>query len=116
MKKILILALVMVSSINFAQSIEPQLEILGNLVKATYFYENGTIQQVGYFKDGKLDGKWTSYDNNGFLKVSATYSEGNKVGTWIYYNNSLLAKQIDYSNNEIVAIRDSKLNDVVSKN
>jgi antitoxin component YwqK of YwqJK toxin-antitoxin module len=116
MKKILILALVIVSSINFAQTIEPQLEISDNLVKATYFYENGTIQQVGFFKDGKLDGKWTSYDNNGFLKVSATYSEGNKVGTWIYYNDSLLTKQIDYSNNVIVAVRDSNRNDVVSKN
>jgi antitoxin component YwqK of YwqJK toxin-antitoxin module len=116
MKKILLLAALFVSSIGFAQSLEPQLEVSGNLVKATYFHENGKVQQVGYFKDGKLEGKWNSYDVNGLLQVSATYSEGKKNGTWVYYNNTTLTKQIDYSNNLVVSVRDNDYNQIVSKN
>ena len=116
MKKILLIAALFVSSFGFTQSIEPQLEVSGNLVKATYFHENGKVQQVGYFKDGKLEGKWNSYDVNGLLTVSANYSAGQKNGTWVYYNNTSLTKQIDYSKNSVVAVRDNNYNQLVSKN
>ena len=64
MKNILLTALMMVSGIAFAQN-NPQLEAVDQKVEATYFYENGKVQQVGTFKDGKLDGKWISYSENG---------------------------------------------------
>ena len=58
MKKYMIIGTVLISSMIFAQAKQPKLEIVDNEVKATYFYENGQIQQQGYFKDGKLEGSW----------------------------------------------------------
>jgi antitoxin component YwqK of YwqJK toxin-antitoxin module len=64
MKKILILSALLISGLTFAQNKEPKLETVGNMVKATYYFENGQIQQEGFFKNGKLEGKWVSYDTN----------------------------------------------------
>jgi antitoxin component YwqK of YwqJK toxin-antitoxin module len=55
MKKLLFIAL-LVSSLTYAQNSAPELEINGNQVKATYYFENGAIQQVGHFLNGKLEG------------------------------------------------------------
>ncbi|WP_324326756.1 hypothetical protein [Flavobacterium sp.] len=50
---------------TFAQTAKPVLEKEGDVVKATYYYDNGQIQQQGHFKDVKLEGSWVSYDANG---------------------------------------------------
>ena len=52
----MIIGAVLISGMMFAQK-EPKLEVVGNLVKATYYHDNGQIQQEGFFKDGKLEGK-----------------------------------------------------------
>ena len=52
MKKLLFIAL-FVSTLTYAQNSTPELEINGNQVKATYYYENGSVQQVGHFLHGK---------------------------------------------------------------
>ena len=70
------------------------------MVKATYHYNNGTVQQVGYFKDGKLDGKWMAYDVTGALTSIAEYSNGVKSGKWIYYTNEVAVREINFSNNQ----------------
>ena len=99
MKKILYIVVFTFSTIGFAQnSIEPQIEAQGNLVKATYFHDNGKVQQEGTFKDGKLDGKWTSYNEDGSVKQVAYFKDGIKTGTWITYNNNIVAQKIAYSN------------------
>ena len=54
MKKIMILGALAIQALTFAQAKKPVLEQDGNLVKATYYYDNGQIQQQGHFKDGKL--------------------------------------------------------------
>lgn len=115
MKKILILATLFISSFSFSQSIEPQLEVSGNLVKATYFYENGSIQQVGYFKNGKLDGKWNLYNENGIILTIAEYSNGEKTGVWKYFNDSIAVKEVTYSKNSIISENDIKSNFVAGK-
>ncbi len=98
MKKITLIFFLLLSVLSFANTIEPKLEIVGNLVKATYFYENGAIQQEGFFKDGKLDGKWTSYEVNGIVKSVATYTEGVKSGKW-----NINHKEVVYNNNQMVS-------------
>jgi hypothetical protein len=35
---------------NFAQENNPKLEAVGQLVKTTYHFENGKVQQEGFFK------------------------------------------------------------------
>ena len=94
MKKSVILAAVLFSGILAAQEVKPELEAVGNKVKATYYYDNGKIQQEGFFKDGKLDGVWVSYDERGNKTVEGEYTDGLKTGKWMFYNEkSIIQKQ-----------------------
>ena len=115
MKKMILIALMMVSGVIFAQG-EPQLEAVVQLVKATYFYDNGNVQQVGYFKDGKLEGKWTSYSENGAIQTIAEYSNGEKTGKWQFFNNAVAVKEVDYSKNQIAVIKDLNTKPIAVKN
>ena len=56
MKKYIFIALVFIGTAAYAQtSIEPQFEVEANEISATYFHDNGAIQQQGTFdKKGKL--------------------------------------------------------------
>lgn len=114
MKKLLIIAFVLVTGVTFAQS-KPHLEQVGQLVKATYYFDNGKVQQVGFFKDGKLDGKWTSYNENGDIIALAEYKEGVKSGKWVITSDNVATKEIDYANNQVVAVRTIKGN-AIAKN
>ncbi|WP_395044504.1 toxin-antitoxin system YwqK family antitoxin [Flavobacterium sp.] len=114
MKKIFLIALMIVSGAIFAQ-VEPQLEAIGQLVKATYYYDNGNIQQVGFFKDGKLEGKWTSYNEKGNIQTIAEYSNGIKSGVWKYFDNSIATKEVSYSDNSIVSVVVLKPNFIAKK-
>ncbi len=114
MKKLILIAVLMIFGLGFSQSNNPVIEVEGQLVKATYFHENGKVQQVGYFKDGKLDGKWTSYDVDGSVKTIAEYKEGQKVGKWLYFSDSVCTSEVDFSNNQILAVRN--INAIAGKN
>ena len=115
MKKMLLIALVMISGVVFAQG-EPQLEVVGQLVKATYYYDNGTIQQEGFFRDGKLNGKWTSYNENGNVATIAEYTNGEKSGKWQFFENAVAVKEVSYSENKIASINVVKENNIADKN
>ena len=114
MKKIVIIALVLITGVAFAQN-TPQLEQVGQLVKATYYFDNGKVQQVGFFKEGKLDGKWTSYNENGNVVAIAEYNEGVKSGKWIIASATIASKEVVYSDNKIVSVRNIESN-AIAKN
>ena len=116
MKKYLLIVVMMVSGITFAQNNQPVLEEEGQLVKATYYHDNGTVQQAGYFKDGKLDGKWTSYDVNGNVKAIAEYTNGVKSGNWTYFSNNVTSTEVAFADNQIVEVKNFSQNAVVVKN
>ena len=99
------------SGIAFSQSNSPVLEDEGQSVKATYYYDNGKVQQVGYFKDGKLNGKWTAYNENGTIKSIAEYTNGVKSGKWTYFstNVNVTTTEVAFSDNQITAVN-SKVN------
>ncbi len=103
MKKYMIIAAVLISSTLFAQNQSPKLEVVNNMVKATYYHENGKVQQEGFFKDGKLDGKWIAYDTQGNKLSVGEYSNGQKVGKWFFWNDAKLS-QVDYSNNQVAYV------------
>lgn len=105
MKKFLLVVALMMSVMMFSQSNTPVLEAEGQLVKATYYYDNGKVQQVGYFKDGKLDGKWTSYDESGNVKAVAEYTNGAKTGKWMYYSNTVCVSEVNFSDNRIIGVK-----------
>ncbi len=104
MKKYVIIAVLLVSGLTFAQNKAPKLENVNGLVKATYYYENGQVEQEGFFKDGKLDGTWTSYNENGSKKAVAEYTNGEKTGKWFFYNQNSIA-EVNYSNGAIAAVK-----------
>ncbi len=104
MKNIAIIALLLVSTLTFAQEKSPKLEEVNGLVKATYYFDNGQIQQEGFFKEGKLEGKWISYDVNGNKKAIAEYTNGQKTGKWFFWNEQSLS-EVDYSNSAVASVK-----------
>ena len=45
------------------------------------------VEQQSYKKDS-LDGDWTSWHENGVLKVIRTYKKGQPVGNWIFNDDT----------------------------
>ena len=106
MKKLL-LALFLVSAVSFSQEKQPKFEKQGGLVKATYYYDNGNIKVQGFFKNKKLTGIWTSFDQAGNKTQIGQYNNGKKVGKWFVWNNDNL-KEITYKNSVIIGVNDWK--------
>lgn len=88
MKRYLILLAALFLSISIYAQKEKTLTLNKdtNLIDAIYYHENGEISQTGSFTaDGKLEGNWISYDEEGNKIVSAFYKNGKKVGKWIHW-------------------------------
>ncbi|MBY0485807.1 MAG: membrane-binding protein [Flavobacteriaceae bacterium] len=115
MKRYVIMAALLVSGLTIAQSKEPKLEEVNGLVKATYYFDNGQVQQEGFFKDGKLDGKWISYNENGIKVAIAEYTNGEKTGKWFFWNDKTLA-EVDYSNGAVASIKNWNKEAIADKN
>ncbi|KAF2339502.1 toxin-antitoxin system YwqK family antitoxin [Flavobacterium tistrianum] len=115
MKKSVILAAILFSGIVVAQEGKPELEAAGNKVKATYYYENGKVQQEGFFKDGKLDGVWVSYDEKGNKKTVGEYTDGVKTGKWIYFNENSLS-EVAYLDNKVSSVKSLQKNALANRN
>ncbi len=115
MKKCVILVAILFSGILAAQEIKPELEVVGNRVKATYYYENGDVQQEGFFKDGKLDGVWVSYNEKGNKMVVGDYTNGLKTGKWIFFNEKNLC-EVTYDNSKVSAVKNMQKSAVANKN
>jgi antitoxin component YwqK of YwqJK toxin-antitoxin module len=114
--KNLFFIVLLISSFTYAQNNSPELEMEGKQVKATYFYDNGAVQQVGHFLNGKLEGKWISYDQNGNVISIAEYKNGTKTGKWTVYSHALPVKEVDYVSNQIVSITETTSTALASKN
>jgi antitoxin component YwqK of YwqJK toxin-antitoxin module len=114
MKKYIILSAILFTGVTFAQENNPKLEAVGELVKTTYYFENGKVQQEGFFKNGKLDGVWTSYDVNGNKLAVATYDNGEKTGKWFFWTGTNL-NEVDYSNSRIASVKTWKKDALVTR-
>lgn len=115
MKKTMILAALLLAGFTFAQEAKPVLEQKDDLVKATYYYANGQIQQEGFFKDGKLTGQWIAYDEQGNKKSIGEYTNGEKTGKWFFWSDKSLS-EVDYSKSKIESIRAWKQEALVNRN
>ncbi|MGA9271006.1 MAG: nicotinic acid mononucleotide adenyltransferase [Lutimonas sp.] len=106
--KNIIVALILVltaTSFAFAQNNEPVFEKQDDLVKATYYHDNGMIKEVGYFKDEKLHDQWIRYDNSGKISVVANYDNGIKEGKW-YIVGEQTTKEITYRENKLIKVEE----------
>ena len=112
MKKLLVLLVFCFGFFGFSQAIKPKHEVKGQLIKSTYFHDNGMISQVGYFKNKKPHGSWISYDEAGNKVSVGQYEEGIKVGKWFFWSGAQL-KEVDFLNNKIINIKNWTSQEVV---
>lgn len=103
----------MVSVTVFSQKPEPRFEKDGELLKATYFHDNGEVAQTGYFLNGKLHGNWVMFDDNGNKIASGTYENGTKTGKWFFWKMDNLS-EVDYAANRIVEVKEWNKSSLVS--
>lgn len=112
------LVLIMVMAFTFgaiAQDVEPKFEKEGNKVKATYFHANGEISQEGYFLNEKLEGEWKMFNDKGDKIAVGNYTKGAKTGTWMFWEGDEV-KEVNFSNNRIAGVTNSKNASPVVKN
>ena len=121
MKKCIILFAILFSGMIFAQESKPVLEPFGKKVKATYFFENGQVQQEGFFENGKLEGIWVSFNEKGDKTSSGEYQNGIKTGKWFFWsekgdNGFSNLSEVDYSDNRIASVKNWKQETLVNRN
>lgn len=104
MRKIIFAGLLLSACVVSAQSTDHKYEIENNLVKATYYYDNGQVKQVGYYKDGKPHGKWEAFNENGTKQAIGQYENGAKAGKWFFWNESNLS-EVDYADSRIAEVK-----------
>ena len=98
----LMLAILFSASLH-AQETKPIYEKEGDMVKATYFHENGEVAQIGYYLDGELHDLWKMYNEEGKKIAMGQYHMGNRTGKWFFWNKEGL-KEVDFVENKVVNV------------
>jgi antitoxin component YwqK of YwqJK toxin-antitoxin module len=90
--------------IGFCQEIKPKLEKQGDRIKATYYFDNGKVKEVGFFLNNKLHGEWITFNEEGEKTAVANYENGKKTGKWYVLANGTVNELI-YDSNKLVNVR-----------
>ena len=77
--------------------------------------ENVCLSALAVKWDGKLEGYWVSYNEDGTKNASGFYKEGAKVGKWFFWKDVNLS-EVDYSNNAIAMVKTWKQEAIAIKN
>lgn len=86
-------------------------KINNELIKATYYFADNSsiVEREGFFnKNGKLQGMWTSYNNEGNKTTIAYYDKGKKVGVWTYFKDDKI-KFVTYKDNKLIGVEEKAL-------
>jgi antitoxin component YwqK of YwqJK toxin-antitoxin module len=78
-------------------------EVLGQLVETEYHKEYDSYGQLyeGNLKNGKQDGVWKLYYENGQVKQEQNFKDGEADGLWKdFYENGKLMREANYKNGE----------------
>ena len=102
MKYLYIIAAFLFTISTYAQK-KPSFVKEGNLVVGTYYHDDGTVSQTGAYLDGKLHGKWISYNRDGEKVTEGNYTNGVKSGTWFFWDGKELS-EVKYNNNQITTV------------
>ena len=54
----------------------------------THYYENGQLMSTGNYKNGKQEGEWFVYYGNGQLMYKGNYKNDKKEGEWVHYSKN----------------------------
>ena len=66
-----------------------------------FYYDNGQIYSKTTYKNGRLNGDYEEYLSNGQLERKLTYKNGKLDGVWLeYYENGKLNYKIIFKNGE----------------
>ena len=103
MKYITILLVFLMSSVMMAQDMEPTFKKEGDMVKATYYHDNGTVAQTGYYLNEMLHGEWVMFDTQGKKQAMGQYEFGQKTGKWFFWSERGL-KEVDFANNKVAKV------------
>jgi len=52
------------------------------------YHDNGELWSKGTYKNGEWDGPWNYYHDNGGLKRKGTYKDGEEEGLWVSYRDN----------------------------
>jgi antitoxin component YwqK of YwqJK toxin-antitoxin module len=106
-EKYIVIGALLITGMIFAQNtnVTPKLEVVGNLVKATFLYDDGQVKQEGFTKMGNYRDKWISYDINGNKTAVAEYK--GKKSEVVFWNDSVLS-EVDYADNRVASVRNWK--------
>ena len=115
MKKAILILIALCSTYIYSQGTEPTFEADGDMVKATYFHDNGEIAQIGFMLNGKLHGNWTMFNAEGTKVASGKYIDGKRQGIWYFYEGDMV-KEVEFVDNKIAAVRDWNASDGVTVN
>ena len=116
MKTLMILSVMMLGMITYAQEVKPKFDQLKDgTIEATYFHENGEIAQTGFFLNEKRHGEWISFNKKGEKTAQAEFKNGMKTGKWFIWSDEKLT-EVDYRNNQIAAVNTWVNKDPVASN
>ena len=104
MKKLFITAMLVVSGALFAQDDNAKHEVVDQMVKSTFYHDNGQVQQEGFYKNGKVHGEWISYNMNGEKVAIGKYENGKKVGKWFFWSGADLM-EVDYTDTRVAQVK-----------
>jgi antitoxin component YwqK of YwqJK toxin-antitoxin module len=86
-----------------ATSLKSVTDLGKGLQKVTWYYENGTVAEEGFYLNGKKHGTWTSFDEKGNKEVTANWALDKKDGNfYIMHDNGKVKYHIVYSDNKKV--------------
>ncbi|MDT0648576.1 toxin-antitoxin system YwqK family antitoxin [Autumnicola edwardsiae] len=106
-KQMMLIGALAISGAVMAQEKEPVFEKQGELIKGTFYYEDGNIRQEGTYKDGKLHGEWVSYNKEGEKTAIGQYETGQKAGKWFFWTDDNLT-EVDYEDSKIASVNSWK--------
>ena len=106
MKKIVITLVVLVFNLGLvmAQDKKVSHEKINDLTKSTYYHEDGTVMQTGFYKNGKQTGEWIAYNQEGKKVALGKYENGKKTGKWFFWTGTELT-EVDFSDNRIASVQ-----------
>ncbi|MCE2613800.1 nicotinic acid mononucleotide adenyltransferase [Flavobacteriaceae bacterium D16] len=103
MKIVTTLIVFLFVSLIYAQEVKPIFEQQGDMVKAIYFHDNGVVAQTGFYEDGKPEGEWKMYNNEGKKIALGQFTSGKKTGKWFFWEGEGL-REVDYTDNKIANV------------
>ena len=52
------------------------------------YHDNGQLSYKGNYKNDKIEGSWTEYHENGQLWLKGSYKNGEREGAWVGYHDN----------------------------